>query len=53
MAALLASQEGCGSTDGSFSIHDLGARPSGHCQATHFPGFRMGLEAHCSSGPYT
>jgi len=37
-AALLASQAGCGSTDGSFSIDDPSAQPSGYCQATHFPG---------------
>jgi hypothetical protein len=41
-AALLASQEGCGSTDGSFSINDVGAQPSGYCRATHFPGFPDG-----------
>jgi hypothetical protein len=29
---------GCGSTDGSFSVSDPGARPSGFCRLTHFPG---------------
>lgn len=36
---VLTSASGCGSTDGSFSIHDSLARPSGYCRLTHFPGF--------------
>jgi hypothetical protein len=39
LTALLASQVGCGSTDGSFSIDDFEARPTEFCQLTHFPGF--------------
>jgi hypothetical protein len=30
---------GCGATDGTFYVDDSGARPSGFCQASHFPGF--------------
>lgn len=36
--ALYASEEGCGSTDGSFNINDPGADPSEFCDATEFPG---------------
>jgi len=39
LIALGTSQVGCGSTDGSFSIDDPLARPSGYCRLTHFPGF--------------
>lgn len=38
LLALYASEVGCGSTDGSFSINDPGARPSGFCDASGFPG---------------
>lgn len=38
LLALYASEVGCGSTDGSFSISDPGARPSGFCDASGFPG---------------
>lgn len=39
LLALLASEGGCGSTDGSFEIDDPFADPSPYCDATHFPGF--------------
>jgi hypothetical protein len=39
LVAVLASEGGCGSTDGSFLIDDPRADPSGYCDATHFPGF--------------
>jgi hypothetical protein len=39
LAAVAASEWGCGSTDGTFSIESSLARPSDYCRATHFPGF--------------
>jgi hypothetical protein len=38
MMALVASHN-CGTTDGTFYIHDPLAQPSGYCRATRLPGF--------------
>ena len=45
LVAAFASEEGCGSTDGSFSIGDPQADPSEFCKATDFPGLPDSTES--------